>query len=215
MSDCVNAEIRDQLPDLLHERLDPAVRASVMAHVETCADCRAELALLRGMHDMFSNATPRVDMQRIAQSLPSPRVAHRRWRSWGLAAAAAVIVVAGTSLTLIRNREVRVSPPDSLVSPAKAAAPADTQSTRAPDRAVAAAPNPVDSQRAAPKLVARGTTRVAGQELEMTGRLSELTDEELELLLKEIDEMEALPLTEPEPAVVPITTKRAISTPGT
>jgi hypothetical protein len=56
---------------------------------------------------------------------------------------------------------------------------------------------------------------VAGQELEMTGRLSELTDDELELLLKEIDEMEALPLTEPEPAVVPITTKRAISTPGT
>jgi hypothetical protein len=126
-----------------------------------------------------------------------------------------VIVVGGTSLTLIRNREVRVSPPDSLVSTAKAAAPADTQSTREPDRVVAAAPNPVDSQRAAPKLVARGTTRVAGQELEMTGRLSELTDDELELLLKEIDEMEALPLTEPEPAVVPITTKRAISTPGT
>ena len=34
MTDCPNAEMRDRLPDLLHERLETSVRAAVMAHVE-------------------------------------------------------------------------------------------------------------------------------------------------------------------------------------
>ena len=36
MNDCPNAEIRDRLPDLLHDRLDPSARAAVTAHVATC-----------------------------------------------------------------------------------------------------------------------------------------------------------------------------------
>jgi hypothetical protein len=216
MNDCMNAEIRDQLPDLLHERLDPATRALVMAHVETCADCRDELALLRGMQDMLTQSTPRVDVPRIVQSLPSSYAApQKRWLSWRLAAAAAVIAVAGTSLTLIRNRDTSVPATDSLVGAATPVAPVDTQPTRSPERTVVATTNPVDSQRQPSHAVARGTDNAGGRELEMTGRLSELTNEELETLLKEIDEMEALPLTEPEPAVVPITTRRNVSTPGT
>ncbi|PYP60840.1 MAG: hypothetical protein DMD26_18920, partial [Gemmatimonadetes bacterium] len=47
MTDCPNAEMRDRLPDLLHERLDASARAVVMAHVADCDDCRAELVVLR------------------------------------------------------------------------------------------------------------------------------------------------------------------------
>ena len=74
MNDCPNAEIRDRLPDLLHEHLDAGARAQVMAHVERCADCRAELALLREARSLLATA-PLVDVGRIVRALPSPAAA--------------------------------------------------------------------------------------------------------------------------------------------
>src|SRR4029078_419075 len=47
MNDCLNAEMRDLLPDLLHDRLAADVRAAVTAHVSACIDCREELEVLR------------------------------------------------------------------------------------------------------------------------------------------------------------------------
>ena len=47
MNDCPNAEMRDLLPDLLHERLDASPRAVVSAHVGACEDCRAESSCSR------------------------------------------------------------------------------------------------------------------------------------------------------------------------
>ncbi len=72
MNDCPNAVIRDQLPDLLHERLDARARAAVMAHVDVCADCRDELELLRGVHRTLIASTPAVDIARIVSALPKP-----------------------------------------------------------------------------------------------------------------------------------------------
>lgn len=37
---------KDELQDLLDQRLDPAVRAEVEKHLETCAECRREIAAL-------------------------------------------------------------------------------------------------------------------------------------------------------------------------
>jgi hypothetical protein len=62
MNDCPNAEIRDRLPDLLHDRLDVSTRAAVMAHVDDCVDCRAELELLKGVRGVMVARTPRVDI---------------------------------------------------------------------------------------------------------------------------------------------------------
>ena len=85
MNDCPNAEIRDQLPDLLHDRLDASARAAVTAHVASCVDCRDELELLRGVHGMLIGARAarrrRVDRRarfpsrRRAKSSRSRRVA--------------------------------------------------------------------------------------------------------------------------------------------
>ena len=100
MNDCPNADIRDQLPDLLHERLDVSMRAAVMAHVDACGDCRAELELLRVVHGMFVSQTPRVDIHYVVNALPksaarpvpvAPR--HRVWSDWRIAAAITVLAV--------------------------------------------------------------------------------------------------------------------------
>ena len=40
MNDCQNAEIRDQLPDLLHDRLDATRRESRCRQRGVCLGCR-------------------------------------------------------------------------------------------------------------------------------------------------------------------------------
>src|SRR5689334_18973953 len=123
-SDCQRAEMRDQLPDLLHDRLNAGDRAAVLAHVGACADCREELALLRVAHRALVMATPRIDTARIVSALPAPpssnvvpiRTARSRWADWRIAAAITVLAVGGTSVALLNrgaeNRPSRtISPP--------------------------------------------------------------------------------------------------------
>src|SRR5947209_7568668 len=103
MTDCPDAEIRDRLPDLLHDRLDASTRAAVEAHVAGCADCRAELELLRGIQSAHVVRTPRVNVNAIVAALPAPPVtpmagapipiASRRrqtWFDWRVAASIAL-----------------------------------------------------------------------------------------------------------------------------
>src|SRR5262245_54070345 len=100
MSDCTNAEIRDRLPDLIHDRLDASERTAVMAHVAQCAECRAEVDVLRAARAMFETRAPRVDVGRIVGALPSPRASagrptRRRAIDWRIAAAITVLAVGG------------------------------------------------------------------------------------------------------------------------
>src|ERR1043165_8137988 len=102
MNDCSNAEIRDRLPDLLHDRLDARARAEVVAHVEACADCRAELELLRSARAMFAAQAPRVDVGRIVQALPTRAQTRRRsWVNWRVAAVVTFLVVGGGSVAVM------------------------------------------------------------------------------------------------------------------
>ena len=104
MNDCPNGELRDRLPDLLHDRLTPAARRDVETHLATCADCRQELELLRAARASMRRA-PAVDVGRIVAALPAPRRAGQRSRaSWRAAAAIALIAVGGTSVAVARSR---------------------------------------------------------------------------------------------------------------
>ena len=47
MTDCPNVEMRELLPELLHDHLPVAERMRVEAHVGECEACMSELALLR------------------------------------------------------------------------------------------------------------------------------------------------------------------------
>src|SRR4051812_5852797 len=98
MRDCTNGEMKDLLPDLLHDRLAAAVRAEVHAHLATCDDCRAELELLVRVQN--ASVAPRIDVARIAAELPDYRplpLWQRRVSSRVLQIAAAIVVVVGAA----------------------------------------------------------------------------------------------------------------------
>jgi anti-sigma factor RsiW len=228
MSDCPNAEVRDLLPDLVHDRLDARTRAQVVAHVDGCADCRAELALLRSMRGALEHGTPRVDVHRIVASLPSPATAGTRrprrvWSDWRVAAAVTFLVAGGTSVALIHNARNgdRDSVSTAAVRPAitvasesttRAATPADTgPATRIAGTKSTTSATPAERSARHPQTVTttpapRGAEAVASAEDPKdqstglgSGRIGDLNARQLKSLLNEIDHMDATPSTEPEP----------------
>ena len=103
MTDCPNAEIRDLLPDLVHGRLDAATRADVERHVRDCAECTAEVTLLRELRSAF-HASPRVDVAAIVAAVPAYRKpAGRSLIGWRAAAAITVLVAGGSSVAVLQR----------------------------------------------------------------------------------------------------------------
>lgn len=114
MTECTNDTMQDLLPGLARGTLPPAEAASLRAHLGACAACAAEFAILERAADLFSAATPQVDVAAILAKLPSPpgaRPALRVERSapqafrvprYALAAAASVVLVATLSLAVLR-----------------------------------------------------------------------------------------------------------------
>ncbi|HSQ28236.1 MAG TPA: zf-HC2 domain-containing protein [Gemmatimonadaceae bacterium] len=199
MNDCQNAEIRDQLPDFLHDRLGATERAAMVVHVESCADCREELELLRAARAMLQAQTPRVDVNRVVNALPAamPRaltVERRRpvWTDWRVAAAVTLLVAGGGSFAVLRQRQAPLAADSASVDTAQVAVPVNTDST------MSAGPSPVTpapSQRSAPSR----ETMVASEAGLGSGRLGDLTEQQLSKLLDEIDRLQATPITDPEP----------------
>lgn len=177
MTDCTNAEIRDQLPDLLHGHLDDVARARVEAHVRTCADCGQELALLQALRG--AAPAPRVDVERIVAALPAPRRA-RRWSAsaWQLAAAAVFLAVGSATVARYVQR--------SHVGDRPAAA---TVASRLDSSAGASA------QAAA----------TADVELNVGYGYGDLTDAQLATLLKDVQDLKAVPMADPEVSMPDVT----------
>ena len=101
MRDCPNGEMRDRLPELMHNRLAGETLVVVRQHVDGCADCRAELALLEQLRN--ASVAPRVDASRIVAALPRYRKVPAWRRATGsaqlrAAAAAVVLLVGGYTL---------------------------------------------------------------------------------------------------------------------
>jgi hypothetical protein len=196
MNDCVNAEIRDQLPDLVHDRLGAAERAVVLAHVESCIDCRDELQLLRDARAMYARGVPRVDVAYVVGALPKAPAAHptrelparpraRTWSDWRIAAAVTLLIAGGGSYAVMRSGQ-----PDILMDTTAMVAtiPESTMldSSLAAIGDLAAMVSPDDDR---PAEV--GATDV---------RLGDLDEEQLTALLNEIDNLRAVPASEPEAA---------------
>lgn len=211
MNDCRNAEMRDQLPDLLHERLDAAARASLMAHIDGCADCRDELSLLRVAHGTLIAATPRVDLNFIIEAIPQPAPRARTlsvsrrpmWADWRIAAAG-VLFVAGASSYSLLGRHTGVAPRDSLavqtITPVAETTPAQSQRPESTARASVPAPQP--------STVVAESSPETGESSGLGGsRLGELDEKQLKALLTEIDQLEPTPITEPAPVTIRVDTK--------
>jgi len=228
MSDCPNADVRDLLPDLLHERLDARTRARVVAHVDGCADCRSELELLRSLRGSLDRETPRVDVDRIVAALPTPGAVRpmERRRGWGgrvlsdwrIAAAVTFIVAGGTSLAVMRN--ARDGGRDSATTPAvgqvKSAATESTTNVpplvpsggvRSPAPNATRASVPVQPRPVKPSAPAvRDREEMASTDDQASAltnnRIGDLNERQLKSLLDAIEHMDATPITEPEPVTL-------------
>ena len=187
MRDCPNVTLRERLPDLLHDRLPAALRAEVHAHLNTCADCRAELELLQRIR--ATSVTVTVDTTRIVAALPAYR-ASSPWRRMAgsptVRVAAAILLVAGGAL-LLTDRPVKVEQP--TISPPVAVAPR-------PDTLTA----PRDTTRSAVERRRPGTE--AATELAVGEMFDDLTDNELKALLAALGTLQAVTPIETE-VVVP------------
>jgi hypothetical protein len=175
MIDCPNVEMRDRLPDLANESLEPAVRELVLVHLAECTACTAEIEILRTTRLIMLKTTPKVNVAGIVMALPSydsvsraersgravPQSLPRKsWaNSWRVAAAVAFLAAGIGSFELL-NKSSAVRAPDSMA--------------------------------------AAGQDTVVG--LALTGALADLSDDELSTLATDIAKIEALPSTEVEPA---------------
>jgi hypothetical protein len=123
MIECSNAEIRDQLPDLVNGRLAGESLMSLQAHVAGCSPCQAEIQLLERSRAILIFATPRIDASRIAQRLPMPRGRARSWGlDWRIAATIAVLAVGGGGTALMYNARGPLQPSDTATLIANVAA---------------------------------------------------------------------------------------------
>ena len=99
MIDCINAEVRDALPDLLSGKLSREDAAVLQDHIDGCADCRSELELLREVRATAAIAPP-MNISEISSHLPhyagvTPVPGRQKasvW-TWKIAAAAAIITI--------------------------------------------------------------------------------------------------------------------------
>jgi anti-sigma factor RsiW len=183
MTDCPNGEIRDQLPDLVHDRLAPDRRREVEAHVRGCADCQAELALLRSMRTALRRAAA-VDAAAIAASIPAYRApARRTWGGWRAAAAIVILAVGGGSV-IAHQHEQRV----------ETAAPATPSMVAVGEEASPSVP---------PTAAPSSQSDLAERELAVgSAAVSDLDDSELSALLADLQTLDVLPAAEVENANV-------------
>lgn len=198
MSECSLGGLHDELPDLLHDRLDGDERARVLAHVDECAACAGELALLRRARGALLAATPRVDTDAIVSRIPGAAGVipigsrRRRMSAWRMAAAIALVALGGSAI-VARWRDV---PADDSVT-------VGTVATTSADSAPPATAPPASAPAAAeaPRVIAR----VADASMAIPGgsALGELTEADLRALLDDIDSVDPVPAAEPDAILSP------------
>jgi anti-sigma factor RsiW len=183
MSECMEFDLRDDLPRFALDALEPAAAETVRTHLAGCASCQAELALLRTARRLAEADASTVDVGRIVTAVaeaqtrgasPAPLRLVRtkpRWASRGvLAAAASVVLMVSVALPVWR-RDASTAAAD----------------TRRDTAVVGAAGN------------AAGVVAVP-----VEGGLESLSDADLSALLGVLDGLEATPVAEPTTLGTPI-----------
>ena len=107
MNKCIDTEIQEMLPDLLHQSLDGATTQRVEAHLATCESCREEMDVLRTVKSAAIFA-PAIDADRIVRQIPPYRMIvpaveqpkRTRMVSWLVAAGFALAVIGGGALVV-------------------------------------------------------------------------------------------------------------------
>src|SRR6202162_3348706 len=116
MNTCINSNIQEMLPDLLHRTLSDEARKRVEAHVATCESCQEDVDVLRTVKSAAIFA-PSIDVDRVVQQIPPYRTivpaierpAGARVVSWLVAASLALVVLGGGAVLMIQSKDSRAS----------------------------------------------------------------------------------------------------------
>lgn len=211
MTDCPNAEIRDLLPDYVHDQLSSADYARVAQHLVSCAECADELALLQAVFEIRPSVSS-VNIIGILASLPKPgqhasvtvfgdvpaaaiegvreigsarSAATKRggFRTWRIAAAIAAVTVGGLSVAIARQGFVTVNE-QALPDSASVIGMASVPAYQLPVSSADAALRQSDSRNAL-----------------SIGDLSEFSDEQLDAMNARLEQWDGSASVEPLPGV--------------
>src|SRR3954463_10498397 len=112
MNECMEPEVQEMLPDLLHRTLDARAKARVEAHLAGCEVCTEDLSVLRTVADAAVFA-PSIDVDRIVRQIPpykgivpvAQAPARSRIVSWVVAASLLLVVAGGGSLLVVQQKD--------------------------------------------------------------------------------------------------------------
>lgn len=227
MTDCPDGGMRDQLPAYVHGRLDEAARAAVAAHLATCADCAAEVALLQTARRVLDSATPAVDVRRIVAALPAPPVAAIRkvvttgkvWSTWRIAASVATIAIGGLSVAVVQRLAAPPGGGSAVVAPssggrattptapaASPIAPPVVANNASGGSTAVSPPSPAGHGTVLPK-PRQGAEELAAAEpadqapLTVGGGTKDMSEAEMQALLGAMDKLDGVPDANPQPAL--------------
>ena len=194
MIDCPNGDVRDVLPDYVNHRLAAPERSDVETHLASCAACRDEVALLRGLQATLRRV-PEVKVDAIAAAIPPYRapVKHGWAAGWRVAAAVVAIAVGGTSIALLRDGSG--SGADTASTRIAAGGSSGVGSTPG-----SATPRTTAAPRADAPASPSGTPTPTRELAIAAGAIGELSDGELSALVEGLESLDALPSTEVEGA---------------
>jgi len=190
MNKCMELDIQEMLPDLLHRSLDAATMQRVEAHVASCESCVEELEVLRTVKDAAIFA-PTIDVNAVVGQIPPYRKivpasqlpARSRMLSWLVAAGLMIVVAGGGSLLMVQPKNAVTR-----VTSANSPSPSATNSVGSP------APAPAAN-------IASTTRAPAAHALALGAGVEELSDSNLRQLMNDMDTFDALPNAEPEPVI--------------
>ena len=195
MNKCIDTEIQELLPDLLHRALGDAERQRVEAHVAACESCREELEILRTVKSAAVFA-PTIDVDRVMRQIPPYKsvipgieapARHGPVR-WLVAAAAALVVVVGGSMLIARQPS---TPPQLAQTDSLPQFMAVNPDTAGSVHAVAG-----DSQ-----IPVRTVPVARPRALALASDVESLSDGNLVQLMNEMDRFDTLPAAEPDPVI--------------
>ena len=195
MNRCTEIDIKEMLSDLLHVGLDADARARIEAHIASCGECTEELEVLRTVKSA-AEFIPVIDVDRVVRQIPPYRTivpiaqapARSRVVSWLVAASLVVVVLGGGSLLMIQKTPTvgPVAPVDHSVLPGGGSTQTNKPGAVAP---IVTAIAPTIPATPAPHA------------LVLASSVDGLSDNNLLQLMNDMNTFDALPATEPGPAI--------------
>ena len=191
MRDCSDGATRDLLPLYTSGTMSGADQRMVESHIAGCADCAAEVELLRAVSRAY--APMAVNVATIVAKIPqrgrvrvSAAPFHRQplWR----VAASLTLFIAGTAAVVV----VRGRTSEGILAPTAQVAPTSTRGATSPVETTIVATGP-------------GVVRTTSSGiLSLGAEMSDLTDAQLQSLLGSLDGLDSRPQADPTTIATPI-----------